>query len=270
MPPIPVHTSSPINGNVPSYPSGTSPSTAAARYAPANADASPTTTSSSPYPQAHPGAPAVPQPTNAASSMYNYRFQPTATTSPSTTTSDSSGSPPPPQPGAVPSPYYNESPRVTIPQPPQPGALPQWTPTTTTPVRHNLPSPTPTRTQPVPLPAHQQSPSLYVPYGTIPPASVTSTHPQDLSHPPGYMQDTRATFEDKPIEQCVPYGHRPSLSSASSRKGGLLDETPIFGRIGDNESTVVDTAMSWVKAAGKRLSVTEQQIWKQINEMGKS
>ncbi|KIV78935.1 hypothetical protein PV11_06534 [Exophiala sideris] len=272
MPPIPVHTSSPINSNAPSHASGTSPSTAAARYAPANADASPTTKSSRPYPQARPGAPAVPQPTNAASSTHNNRFQPTATTATPTTTSNSSGNPPPPQPGAVPSPYYNEAPKVTVPQAPQPGDVPQWTApqwtsSITSPVRHNLPTATPTRTQPVPLPAHQQSPSLYLPNGTIPPASVTSTHPYDLSHPPGYRQDTRASFDDKPIEQCVPY-ERPSPSSYS-RKGGILDGEPIFGRVGDNE-TVVDTAMSWVKAAGKRLSSTEQEIWKHINGMGKS
>lgn len=269
MPPIPVHSSSPINKNLASHPTGTSPSTAAARYAPATADAAPTTSSLSASQQARPGAPAVPQPTNAASNGYNNRFQPTPTVTAPTTTINTSASPPPPQPGAVPSPYNNGAPKLTMPQPPQPGDVPQWTPSTTSPVRHTLPTPTSTRTGPVPLPAHQQSPSLYTPNQAIPPAGVTSTHLHDLSHPPGYIQDSRASFDDKPIEECQAYENRPSPSS-STRKGGILDGEPIFGRVADNESSVVDTAISWAKAAGKRLSRTEEQIWKHLNGQGKS
>ncbi|KAL6251269.1 hypothetical protein RBB50_001477 [Rhinocladiella similis] len=258
MPPIPVHTASPINNNTPSDLSGTSPSTAAARYTPPDAEASPTTTQpSSTYPTARPDAAAVPQPTNAASATYNSRLQPTATTTlpapTSTTDAPSSDSPPPPQPGAVPSPYsagYN-TPTISVPQPPKPGPHPQRaaSPSITSPVRHALPSPTPTRTYPVPFAAQQQFPSAYPP-----------SH--DLSHPPGYVQDSRASFDDKPVEDCQPYETRASPSPTSRR--GILDGEPIFDNRGDNDS-ILNTAMSWAKAAGKRLSKTEQEIWRHMN-----
>ncbi|KAJ9644195.1 hypothetical protein H2204_001546 [Knufia peltigerae] len=251
MPPIPVHTASPINNNAPSDLFGTSPSTAAARYTPPSAEASPTATQpTSTYPAARPGAPAVPQPTNAASVTYNNRLQPTATATLPTPTATSnaplSDSPPPPQPGAVPSPYptaYN-TPTLSIPQPPIPGPHPQHTPTSsvTSPVRHALPSPTPTRPSPVPFTPQQQF--------------------QDLSHPPGYMQDSRASFDDKPVEDCQPYENRASPSSTSRR--GILDSEPVFDNRGDNDS-FLNTAMSWAKAAGKSLSKTEQEIWKHMN-----
>jgi len=276
MPPIPVHTSSPINANHPSNPFGTSPGTAAARYTPVNAEASPTTTQPhNSYPAARPGAPAVPQPTNAASATYNSGFQPTTTipnTTPTATANSSTNSPPPPQPGAVPSPYTNNNnnpPTLSIPQPPRPGANPQYTPspTTTAPVRHSLPAPTPTRTHHAPLAAHLQSPSVYEPNRGVPPASLTSTYPHDLSHPPGYVQDSRASFDDKPIEECQPYENRASPSPTSRR--GILDGEPVFDNRGDDDSNILNTAMSWAKAAGKRLSRTEQEIWKHINGDGK-
>ena len=260
MPPIPVHSSSPINTNFPARPFGTSPSTAAAVYTPANTDAGPTiSTPPNPTQTARPGAPAVPQPTNTASSTYNSRLEPTATLPLPASTSSHTDSPPPPQPGAVPTPP-TQAPKVPIPQPPQPPRpveIPQWTPSDTSPVRHALPSPTPTHSRTMPFP-----PTVYTPTRSIPPAGGTSTYPQDLSHPPGYVQDSRASFDDKPVEFCQPLDHRHSPSS--SQRGGILDGEPTFQR-GENESNVLDTAFAWAKAAGKRLSRTEEQIWKHIH-----
>ncbi|KEF55966.1 uncharacterized protein A1O9_07546 [Exophiala aquamarina CBS 119918] len=274
MAPVPIHASSPISTNHPANAFGTSPSTAAARYTPqtpADVDAG-STTSTNPEPTrtAQPGAPAVPQPTNALSSVYNNRLEPTATRAEPTSTRNQYESPPPPQPGAVPSPYHNtngSTAKVTIPPPPRPIEAVQQqqqqqdkedTPSL---IRHALPSPTPTRTYPTQsLPLH-----LYTPTRSVPPAGVTSTYtgPQDLSHPPGYMQDTRASFDDKPVELCRPLDRRASPSS--SRRGGILDGEPTFESSNDNESSVLDTAMAWAKAAGKSLSKTEEQVWKRVN-----
>ncbi|EXJ77451.1 hypothetical protein A1O3_09677 [Capronia epimyces CBS 606.96] len=270
MAPIPVYTSSPINTNLPSHPHAASPSTAAARYAPGDIQAAPTTTTiTSPQgaspstQQAQPGAPAVPQPTNTVSSTYNRRLGPTPTAPLPTSATRVTDSPPPPQPGAAPFPPESQSPKLSIPAQPRPGEIPQWTPSSASPIRHAVPSPTPTHARPVPLPAHQQSSSLYTPSRSIPPAGVTSTYPQDLSHPPGYMQDSRASFEDKPIEFCQPLENR--ASPTSSHRGGILDDEPILDRGFDNESGVLNSAIAWAKSAGKRLSRTEEQIWRQFN-----
>ncbi|KIW13383.1 hypothetical protein PV08_08571 [Exophiala spinifera] len=299
MAPIPVHTASPINKNVPSDTlPDTSPSAAALRYTPpANAEARPTTTTttqqqqrgSSYYPAARPGAAAVPQSTNAASATYNGRLQPTlmAETTTSTTltptptrttatkapSSNDDNSPPSPQPGAVPSAAadYTLTPTtLSLPQPPPmpmpvPGPQPhphaQHAPSPSSPSlmtqssspvrRHALPSPTPTRTSYPVVPF----PSAYPPPGQ-----------QDLSHPPGYVQDSRASFDDKPVEECQPYENRASPSSSSSSAGrrGILDSEPVFDSRAESDS-LLNTAMSWAKAAGKRLSKTEQEIWRHVN-----
>ena len=49
-----------------------------------------------------------------------------------------------------------------------------------------------------------------------------------------------------------------------------MDAEPTFDRGSDNESGVLTTAIAWAKAAGKKLSKTEEQIWRQINGDGKT
>lgn len=265
MPPIPIHASSPINQNQthPTASLSRSPSSAAARYtpqAPAAVDAGPTTTTTAAAASglgasAQPGAPAYPQPTNVVSSSHNQRITPTATPTsnppaePSSTTSD----PASPQPGAVPAPQPPRSPKLAIPPHPQPNALPSIAVSPTVGIRHSLPSPTPTRNRPTPS-------TLYSPVPATAPAPAA-----DLSHPPGYQQDHRASFDDKPVEFCQPIDRR---ASPSSRRGGILDGAPTMER-DDDEDTVFNQAMAWAKAAGKRLSRTEEQIWRNINGEGK-
>lgn len=77
------------------------------------------------------------------------------------------------------------------------------------------------------------------------------------------MQDSRASFDDKPVESCQPVENR--ASPASSYRGGILDSEPTFERDEGNETNVLNTAFAWAKAAGKKLSKTEEQIWKQVN-----
>lgn len=264
MPPIPIHASSPINQNQthPTASLSRSPSSAAARYtpqAPAAVDAGPTTTTTvepGPGASAQPGAPAYPQPTNAVSSSHNQRITPAATptSNPPAEPSSITFDPAPPQPGAVPAPQPPRSPKLAIPPHPQPNALPSTSVSPTIGIRHSLPSPTPTRNRPTPS-------TLYPPVPATTPAPTA-----DLSHPPGYQQDHRASFEDKPVEFCQPIDRR---ASPSSRRGGILDGAPTMER-DDDENTVFNQAMGWAKAAGKRLSRTEEQIWRNINGDGKS
>ncbi|KIW95136.1 uncharacterized protein Z519_03720 [Cladophialophora bantiana CBS 173.52] len=287
MAPIPVHTASPINTNLPSNPFGVSqPSSAAGRYIPIDYERRPTSTepSDSSFLQqpARRGALGVPQPTNTLASSYNNRYEATPTSNSAAITSDYS--PPAPQPGAVPSPYASPSPRPTVPVPPRPLEIPQhqqWMPSHASPQRRTvIPSQEQTPTHSHPLPVHSHSSTIYTPYTptrSIPPAGVSSvdtspsySYPQheDLSHPPGYQQDHHSSFDDKPIESCRENDYRATLSPLLySKRGGILDGEWGLGSSnnGDSDSTVVKTAMSWAKAAGKRLSETERQIWKHIN-----
>lgn len=264
MPPIPVHTTSPINSNLPSHAAGASPSTAPSRDAPstpAENEALPMTTASSQFSHpARPGAPAVPQPTGTVSGTHNNRFNPTHTTSLPSQATRTSNSPPPPQPGAAPSLYTQPAPKTSASQPPRPLDAPQLTSSAA------LPTPAPSQT--IPLPTHHQPPSVYTPPRSIPPSSVTSTYPQpqNLTHPPGYLQDTHASFTDRPAELTQPYGDLTN-SSSSRTVGGLSDGDPRLGSSlgADNENQVLNTAFAWAKAAGKKLSETEEQIWKRIN-----
>ncbi|KAJ9608011.1 hypothetical protein H2200_008090 [Cladophialophora chaetospira] len=280
MAPVPVHTASPLNTNVPSHAFGTSPSTAAARYTPYESEtaAHPTSTRSlngSPVQSAQPGArPAIPQPTNMAANASNSRLEPTPTAPIGSSTSDS---PPPPQPGAVPLPPSNAPTRDSGPAPPRPFEIP------TLPQAQTI-----TRAPPLPMQSPSTYGTIYTPTRSVPPASTTciSTSPrpsysspytlphvpkiQDLSHPPGYQQDHHSSFDDKPIESCQETDYRATLSplSASRRGAGILDLDWTFSSpngSSNNSDTVVQTAMSWARAAGKRLSMTEKQVWKAIN-----
>jgi len=87
------------------------------------------------------------------------------------------------------------------------------------------------------------------------------TQTPDLSSPPGYRQDSLAAFEDvwNPVE------YERSMSDASSRKrsagDGILDNEPVLEYL-DEDTGVWDTAVQWAAAAGKKLSKSEQHIWK--------
>jgi hypothetical protein len=246
-----------------------SPSTSAARYTPADAIA--TGTSSPPADgQAQPGAPVVPQPTNAAAVQQNHTPIPTPTP---TSSLPFPSNPPAPQPGAVSIPNRSHHQR-----------------------NHSMPlSPRSVASisqtySPAPLLPHQTGSYLTTPTRSVPPASVTSPvayNYTDLSHPPGYMQDSRASFEDRPFlsEQNESASQSPfSLSRAGSQKrppagAGILNgemwNTP--GQNGEGvyageEKGVWDTAAAWgkqagdwAKEAGKRLSRTEEEIWRRVN-----
>ena len=254
MAPVPVYTSSPI-------------STAAGRYTPTSSSrASSVEPALSDFSLSHPAQsiirPTASQPTNMTASTSNGRFEPANPTS-----SYASAAP-------LPFPInHSEAPQtnrhmVASTSPPQ--ETPQ-----SSPVPFNV----------RPLPAQTVHSTIVTPLRSMPPAGVTGIstspsyaynsfpqpQPQDLSHPPGYQQDHHSSFDDKPVESCQETDYRATLSPLSaSRKGaGILDLEWTFGspngsnNNGDN--TVVKTAMSWAKAAGRSLSMTEKQIWKTIN-----
>ena len=248
---IPVHTSSPISPNVATKASAITPSTTAVSYTPASAAA--TTAFSTPQSHsAQPSAPAVPQPTNTAAILSNNAPAPTPTQP-----TPESPNPPPSQPGAVPVPQnITHQRRESIPTSPRTASSQPIAPLS-----------------PVPLPPHQSSNYLSTPTRSVPPAAVTSTFsgPQDLSHPPGYIQNSRASFEDRPFATesndsafNIPgnISNRRSVGGAGILNGEMHNQE---NGADPEEQSVWDTAMTWAKAAGTKLSKTEEHIWKRVN-----
>lgn len=241
MPPIPIHTSSPI---VAAKPDGVTPKTAESgdTGAPSNVPASnevPTST----YPAAQPGArPSMPAPTGAP--------QAPASIQPTPTRAAADSGPPAPQPGAVPEPPSGSHP----PPPPKTGET----------LRD-------VHTQPTQMPPQM----LYAPVSsgsefTVPRSSTaTAAGPSpmaglgptavlggaadsDFSHPPGYHQNVHASeftsSQRAAHEASVAQERRPSL-------------------IGDDEGEGVwSAAKKWASAAGESLAAAEHEVWKRINK----
>ena len=248
---IPVHTSSPISPHVAAKASAITPSTSAARFAPASA--AHTATSSLQTQVAQPGAPVVPQPTSTAAAPAQSIPEPSPTQH-----LPQASDPPPPQPGAAPMPgNITRTRRVSNPVSPRT--------TDSNPVAPYSPAP---------LPAHQTSGHLDTPTRAVPPASVTSTYsgPQDLSHPPGYIQNSRASFEDRPYlngpNDSSPFSMTGSMANRRSMGGAGILNGELYSqenRDTQEEKGVWDTAVAWAKTAGKKLSETEQEVWKRVN-----
>jgi hypothetical protein len=282
---IPVHTASPINTNSTSSPNGASPSTAAARYAPADATrrASQTTTSipafttvvrSPPYATAQPGSAFGPAPSLTPPSPLISHPTPTPTFPASTR---AASSPPSPQPGAVPSPTYSEARRASIPPPPKANEVPKPA-ACYAPQYDGNPMPVPPRalslnTSIPPLSTHQTHGTLLTPTRAQPPAAVTlnataTSIKKDLSHPPGYVQDSRASFSERVPEMVSPISQNQSggHSRGRSRNGvGILDRGGGSGDIQDEDKGLWDTAVSWAKTVGEKVIEGEEEMWKRIN-----
>jgi hypothetical protein len=86
---------------------------------------------------------------------------------------------------------------------------------------------------------------------------MTSTS-HDLSHPPGYLQDARASFEERSIEPHQPFTNCSSHKRTSSRSGdgGVLLE--------DREG-ILNEVVSWTKQIGGKVIEGEEALWKRIN-----
>ena len=83
----------------------------------------------------------------------------------------------------------------------------------------------------------------------------------DLSHPPGYVQDSRTSFQDRPVDA---YNPLQNLSETNGRR-------PVDGFLGGNPGDAgggkgwLETASEWTKKAGEKLSDGHDEIWKRIN-----
>ncbi|CAJ0553497.1 Ff.00g120090.m01.CDS01 [Fusarium sp. VM40] len=242
MPPIPIHTESPITAE---KPSGITPKTAhsdnpaASAAAPASNEV-PTST----YPVAQPGArPSMPAPTGAPQPP---NIQPT----PTRTVADPS--PPAPQPGAVPEPQTGSY----LPPPPKVGETLRDTQTQATPVQM------PPQMSYAPLSsgtefAAARSSTITAPgpspmAGLGPTAVLSGGSGSDFSHPPGYHQNVHASefssSQRAAHEASVAQERRPSL-------------------IGDDEGEGVwSAAKKWASAAGDSLAAAENEVWKRINK----
>lgn len=253
---IPIHTSSPINPTQAAKPDGITPqttdpasksqptSTTASTYLPA------TTSNASSYPAAQPGAVPGPAPTGSA-------YATPTRTLPSNSTTSIQGSPPPPQPGATPVASNTNGltvSRPSIPPPPKAGEV-------------------------APLLPHQQYGTLSDPTQAMraqPPAAVTSSvagtagaPTADLSHPPGYRQNSQASFDDRPLDPYQPFQNQSGGSGApaSAKPGdGLLGAANVPAVSEDDEGKGFwDTAGDWAKKAGEKLSEGHDEIWRRIN-----
>jgi hypothetical protein len=247
-----------------------SPSRLGNRQGPADAPETMTTVLPHPNsPTAQPGASAGPTPTSTATSSAS-AYTPTPTVP--LPSSNTFTSPPPPQPGAVPSPYppapaQLDKHRPSAP-PPKAGEVPKSA-VYYAPQYEALPAPTTTTyasaAPPPPLPYHQQQPNITTSARAQPPASMTSTS-HDLSHPPGYLQDARASFEERPIEPYQPFANRSSHKRTPSRSGGgVLGESPESQLPPEGGEGILSGAVSWAKTIGGKVIEGEEALWKRIN-----
>jgi hypothetical protein len=94
---------------------------------------------------------------------------------------------------------------------------------------------------------------------------MTSTS-HDLSHPPGYLQDARASFEERPIEPYQPFANRSSHKRTPSRSGGgVLDESPESQLPLEEGKGILSEAVSCAKTIGGKVIEGEEALWKRIN-----
>lgn len=266
---VPVHRAAPINTNAANAtdisPSTTQPADTTSRTGPAYAPA--TTTASLPYPPARPGAAPGPTPTGASQATSTY---PTQTAPPAPT--ERREAPPNPQPGAVPSPFIVPASPVTrtrrpsIPAPPKAGEVPK-------PAAYYAPH-FEQEQQPQTSPYFPQSRGALPQMGTvlstptraIPPSSTTSTEAyNDLSHPPGYIQNSRDSFEERSDHLQSQYQNQNYGNNSPHRSGLLGNE---YSTTSTEESPIAqiwNTATSWAKTAGEKLKEGEEEVWRRIN-----
>lgn len=236
MAPITVYTDSPITA---AKASGPTPQTADAAQQASNQDRyapPPTTTSASEasptgYPAPQPAArPSQPVPTGTP------QLQPTPTQQ------LSEDGPPAPQPGPVPV----ATPTSHLPPPPKAGEAmshPQTSnPVTAMPPQMSYQPPTSSY-------AAGRSTTMGLPHSSGP-TSLPVGGNDDLSHPPGYQQDSFASEFN-------------SAQRAAHHDYGRTDMNT-FGS-GEDES-VWDTAKKWASAAGNSLAAAEGEVWKRINK----
>jgi hypothetical protein len=138
---------------------------------------------------------------------------------------------------------------------------------------------------------YSPTPYTYTAFPFLSPQSSSHQHTtyRDLSHPPGYTQNTRDSFEDRiisrdPEEQSFLLSptrqHRRGKSTASG-PGILNGETDAGGwggsadvmsaTNGGDESLgrLWETASGWAKAAARKLGEGEETLWKAVSGEGR-
>ncbi|KAF6827293.1 hypothetical protein CPLU01_09170 [Colletotrichum plurivorum] len=254
MPPIQIHSASPINA---SKATGSTPKTEEAQAQGGSHNApglsqtqvgaiASSTTPQQPYPPAQPGAaPSLPVQTASAQAYPVPRPTPTSTT-------DDVSQPPPPQPGAVPVPGSVAA-KSTLPPPPKAGETyqpPAPTPATVPyPPQMSIPPPTMSHA------AQRGSSTSVAPTGPHlagpQPIPLAGDPASSLEHPPGYQQDVSAS-EFNSHQRAA---HNAAVASAAER-----------GPQTQSDEGVWDAAKKWAQAAGGTLAAAEQEVWRRINK----
>ena len=294
MPPIRIHTGSPINAN---DEDDTTPNVGAANAStvqPNTTIPTPTTSTPSTYPAAQPGQ-SVPAPTGRPAPRQAAPTRTIAASPSSSAASSTSSDPYPAQPGAVPTPSYpitTDSPKISVPPPPKAGEAVQ-------PAAYYAPhhaSPTASSTQagnpPSPLSSYQQSGTIDSPYRAQPPASTTWTtgnrgapgsDPGGLNGPPGYVQDSYSAFHDRRNEPFNPFaavshtvpnnpdtdGILGGSNNKNNTEGGDGSYSEALTEAKEGLSSAWEAASSWLSSAGSKLAEAEADIWKAINKNNK-
>jgi hypothetical protein len=274
---LPLHTGSPISPKTAIKADEYSPSTAAARYAPSNS----TRQASQSPPAVSPSAASIVlrSPTFATRPQGSFAapyHRPSLTSLHATGTQDSP-SPPSSNSGAASCASYTEARRASIPPPPKVGEIPKSA-AFYAPQYEGNSQPTSARglllnTSMPALKTYQRQGTLLTPVRTQPlsadnsiatPISMT----KDLSHPPGYMQDSRASFSERPAELVSPTSQNGNgYSRGRSRNGngmGILDGGG-HDAMEDEDKGLWDTAVSWAKTVGGKVIEGEEEVWKRIN-----
>jgi hypothetical protein len=274
---IPVHTGSPISPKTASKPDEASPRTAAAQYAPSE---SMRRASQSPPAVSAPAiSTVVPSPTFAVRQQGSSAapYHRSSMTSLRTAGTRNSPSPPSSISGSIPCASYSEARRASIPPPPKAGEIMKPAAYYAPQHDHN-PQPLSPRGMPLntTMPAlntYQTQGTLLTPVRAQPPSAATSivtpiSMTKDLSHPPGYMQDSRASFSERPPELVSPISQNHNgHSRGRSRNGigiGILDGGG-HDAMEDEDKGLWDTAVSWAKTVGEKMIEGEEEVWKRIN-----
>jgi hypothetical protein len=111
---------------------------------------------------------------------------------------------------------------------------------------------------------------LSTPTRAIPPSSTTSTPAyadHNLSHPPGYIQNSRDSFDQQPEHAQSSYQNQNYGSNTPNRSGLLGSGSGNMDSAQESPMAQLwNTATSWAKTAGEKLKEGEEEVWRRINK----
>ncbi|KAJ4165861.1 hypothetical protein LMH87_007471 [Akanthomyces muscarius] len=257
MAPVQTFSSSPITAAKAPTATAMAQSPTANKTAPATTTAAASASAHYGPASAQPGSrPFVPAATASAYSAPGYYAQPTPTQP--LADNNNNNSPPAPQPGAVPTaPGAAATAASSLPPPPKNGETmgPEHT-GSVPPMPAQMSYPAPQASHAIrgtstadaaAYPSPYEAGPVPLPVGTALGGGINRA--TDMSHPPGYQQDTQAAEFSS--------GQRVAHDFSSSIGGGYEE---------DGSASIWNTAKKWASAAGDTLAAAEGEVWKAVNK----